>query len=82
MEEPSLLDQLRVPNCGGAFVSLNLFNFRESMSPAFERGDILFLARGSTPISAGDICVFKLSDREIPIVHRAIRVHREVESRH
>ncbi|KAM0682761.1 Signal peptidase complex catalytic subunit [Mitosporidium daphniae] len=39
----------------------------ESMSPAFERGDILFLARGSTPISAGDICVFKLSDREIPI---------------
>ena len=50
------------------------------MSPAFERGDILFLARGSSPVSAGDICVFKLSDREIPIVHRAIRVHREVEN--
>lgn len=50
------------------------------MSPAFERGDILFLARGSTPISAGDICVFKIVNKEIPIVHRVIRVHREIET--
>ena len=46
-----------------------------SMEPAFHRGDILFLHMGFTPFRAGDIVVFKVADREIPIVHRVIKVH-------
>lgn len=45
-----------------------------SMEPAFHRGDILFLHMGFTPFRAGDIVVFKVQDREIPIVHRVIKV--------
>ena len=41
-----------------------------SMEPAFFRGDILFLNRGDAPFAAGEVCVFKISGREIPIVHR------------
>ena len=44
-----------------------------SMEPAFYRGDILFLHMGFTPFRAGDIVVFKVADREIPIVHRVIK---------
>ena len=46
-----------------------------SMEPAFHRGDILFLHMGFTPFRAGDIVVFKVADRDIPIVHRVIQVH-------
>ena len=46
-----------------------------SMEPAFHRGDILFLHMGFTPFRAGDIVVFKVADRDIPIVHRVIKVH-------
>jgi signal peptidase len=44
----------------------------ESMSPGFERGDILFL----TPMkyTTGDMCVFQLYKNEIPIVHRNIKM--------
>lgn len=48
------------------------------MSPAFERGDILFLTMfKSEPIVAGDIVVFNVKGRDIPIVHRVLKVHRE-----
>lgn len=47
------------------------------MSPAFERGDVLFLTMYDTPIIPGDICVFKIEGRDIPIVHRVIKVHEE-----
>ena len=30
---------------------------------------------GFTPFRAGDIVVFKVADREIPIVHRIIKVN-------
>uniref|UniRef100_A0A183SSG3 Signal peptidase complex catalytic subunit SEC11 n=1 Tax=Schistocephalus solidus TaxID=70667 RepID=A0A183SSG3_SCHSO len=47
-----------------------------SMEPAFYRGDLLFLTNyESEPINVGDITVFKIEDREIPIVHRVLRVH-------
>lgn len=45
------------------------------MMPAFQRGDILFLSNYDDPIRVGDIVVFKIKDREIPIVHRVLRVH-------
>ncbi|CAG8475692.1 16578_t:CDS:2 [Acaulospora colombiana] len=41
-----------------------------SMEPAFYRGDLLFLGMPEEPIQIGDICVFKITDREVPIVHR------------
>ena len=46
-----------------------------SMEPSFKRGDILFLNMGDSPFRVGEIVVFKIEGREIPIVHRVIRVH-------
>ena len=46
------------------------------MEPGFFRGDLLFLwLDPNDPIEVGDITVFKLQAREIPIVHRVIEVH-------
>ncbi|KAF9429891.1 Signal peptidase complex catalytic subunit S11C [Podila epigama] len=47
----------------------------ESMEPAFARGDILFLSNPKKPVEIGEICVFKIPHREIPIVHRVIDRH-------
>ncbi|XP_033126596.1 signal peptidase complex catalytic subunit SEC11A [Anneissia japonica] len=47
-----------------------------SMEPAFHRGDLLFLTNHqSDPIRVGEIVVFKIEGREIPIVHRVLRLH-------
>uniref|UniRef100_A0A914KHV2 Signal peptidase complex catalytic subunit SEC11 n=1 Tax=Meloidogyne incognita TaxID=6306 RepID=A0A914KHV2_MELIC len=47
-----------------------------SMEPAFFRGDLLMLTNDvDDPIRAGDITVFKIEGRDIPIVHRVIKVH-------
>lgn len=46
-----------------------------SMEPGFYRGDILFLHMGRRPVRAGEIVVFNINGRDIPIVHRAIKVH-------
>lgn len=46
-----------------------------SMEPAFQRGDILFLNNQDDPIRVGEIVVFKIKDRDIPIVHRVLKVH-------
>lgn len=54
---------------------MKFFSFSESMSPAFERGDILFLTMHSDPLKVGDICVFNIKGRDIPIVHRIHKVH-------
>eukprot|EP00210_Caulerpa_lentillifera_P003418 g3261.t1 len=48
-----------------------------SMEPGFQRGDILFLHMGHAPIRTGEIVVFKIDGRDIPIVHRAIKIHEE-----
>ncbi|KAH7572367.1 hypothetical protein ACOSQ2_015740 [Xanthoceras sorbifolium] len=47
----------------------------ESMEPGFQRGDILFLRMSKDPIRAGEIVVFNIQGRDIPIVHRVIEVH-------
>ena len=53
----------------------NLF-YSGSMEPAFFRGDLLLLTNHyDEPIRAGEIVVFKIKDRDIPIVHRVIKVH-------
>ena len=46
-----------------------------SMEPAFYRGDILFLNKGSAPLRTGEIVVFNIDGRDIPIVHRVIKFH-------
>ncbi|KAI9340100.1 signal peptidase I [Pilaira anomala] len=47
-----------------------------SMEPAFHRGDLLFLTLPKNdPVAINDICVFKLPGRDIPIVHRVLKVH-------
>ena len=45
------------------------------MEPAFQRGDILFLSNRAHRVDSGDIVVFKVAGRDIPIVHRVLRVH-------
>ncbi|MCD7472256.1 Signal peptidase complex catalytic subunit S11A [Datura stramonium] len=50
----------------------------ESMEPGFKRGDILFLHMSKDPIRSGEIIVFNVDGREIPIVHRVIKVCWEV----
>lgn len=47
-----------------------------SMEPAFHRGDLLFLTNIPTePVRVGEIVVFKVEGRDIPIVHRVIKLH-------
>ena len=46
-----------------------------SMEPGFYRGDILFLNMGNQPIRVGEVVVFNIDQRDIPIVHRVIKVH-------
>jgi signal peptidase I len=46
-----------------------------SMEPAFQRGDLLFLWNRWYPTGVADIVVYKVKDKEIPIVHRVISTH-------
>nr|CAG4645822.1 EOG090X0DWF [Lynceus sp. MCZ IZ 141354] len=47
-----------------------------SMEPAFHRGDLLFLTNyEKDPIRVGEIVVFKVDGRDIPIVHRVLKLH-------
>lgn len=50
------------------------------MEPAFHRGDLLFLTnRVEDPIRVGEIVVFRIEGREIPIVHRVLKIHEKYE---
>jgi len=47
-----------------------------SMEPGFHRGDILFLTMyDEEPVVPGDVVVFQIDGRDIPIVHRTMNVH-------
>uniref|UniRef100_M4BYK1 Signal peptidase complex catalytic subunit SEC11 n=1 Tax=Hyaloperonospora arabidopsidis (strain Emoy2) TaxID=559515 RepID=M4BYK1_HYAAE len=46
-----------------------------SMEPAFQRGDILYLDNRKPELEIGDIVVYKVKGREIPIVHRVLELH-------
>ncbi|BBN10171.1 signal peptidase I [Marchantia polymorpha subsp. ruderalis] len=49
-----------------------------SMEPGIRAGDVLVVrAVDERPVRAGDIVVFRLEGREIPIVHRVVRVHED-----
>lgn len=49
-----------------------------SMEPTFQRGDILFLNNAVQDVHVGDVVVFKVKDRDIPIVHRILQVHHDI----
>ena len=51
-----------------------------SMEPAFFRGDILFLNMGTAPLRTGEVVVYNLDNKDIPIVHRVIEVHERRDS--
>jgi len=44
-----------------------------SMEPAFERGDLLFLWNRASNTQIGEIIVYNIKGKDIPIVHRVIR---------
>ncbi|KIW08348.1 signal peptidase complex catalytic subunit sec11 [Verruconis gallopava] len=44
-----------------------------SMEPAFERGDLLFLWNRGMDTQIGEIVVYNIQGKDIPIVHRVIR---------
>ncbi|XP_011889952.1 PREDICTED: signal peptidase complex catalytic subunit SEC11A isoform X4 [Cercocebus atys] len=47
-----------------------------SMEPAFHRGFFFFFTnRVEDPIRVGEIVVFRIEGREIPIVHRVLKIH-------
>nr|WCZ58606.1 signal peptidase complex catalytic subunit SEC11 [Andalucia godoyi] len=49
-----------------------------SMEPGIRRGDILFLndvrSNSAESLEIGDIVVFKIAERDIPIVHRIVQI--------
>lgn len=50
-----------------------------SMEPAFQRGDILFLWNRDYRQKVGDIVVYEIEGKSIPIVHRVLREHHNLE---
>ena len=44
-----------------------------SMEPAFQRGDLLFLWNRDTRAEIGEIVVYNVKGKDIPIVHRVVR---------
>lgn len=59
------------------------YHYSGSMEPAFHRGDLLFLTnRVEDPIRVGEIVVFRIEGREIPIVHRVLKIHEKYDGKH
>ncbi|KAK5084488.1 Signal peptidase complex catalytic subunit [Lithohypha guttulata] len=46
-----------------------------SMEPAFQRGDLLFLWNRDVGAEVGEIVVYNVKGKDIPIVHRVVRKH-------
>lgn len=52
-----------------------------SMEPAFQRGDLLLLWNRSPRTEVGEVVVYNVRDKDIPIVHRVLRTYPEVEGK-
>lgn len=50
-----------------------------SMEPAFQRGDVLFLWNRDSMAIVGDVVVYEIQGKSIPIVHRVLREHHNLE---
>ena len=44
-----------------------------SMEPAFQRGDLLFLWNRDKQAEVGEVVVYNVKGKDIPIVHRVVR---------
>lgn len=44
-----------------------------SMEPAFQRGDLLFLWNRAKETRIGEVVVYSVKGKDIPIVHRVVR---------
>lgn len=62
----------------------NIFSIQQvvvlsgSMEPSIHRGDLLVLSNyEEQPLATGDIVVYKLPGRGIPIVHRILKLHED-----
>ncbi|XYA00599.1 Signal peptidase complex catalytic subunit [Meyerozyma guilliermondii] len=53
-----------------------------SMEPAFQRGDILFLWNRQRQNKVGDVVVYEIKGKDIPIVHRVLREHHNSEKQY
>lgn len=51
------------------------------MEPAFQRGDLLFLWNRSPTAELGEVVVYNVQGKDIPIVHRVVRTFPEVDSK-
>ena len=49
-----------------------VFVTSESMTPVYQRGDILFVSNRTPTIELGDIVVYWFEGRRLPFVHRVI----------
>lgn len=47
-----------------------------SMEPAFQRGDLLFLWNRGEETKVGEVVVYNVKGKAIPIVHRVVRRHK------
>lgn len=45
------------------------------MEPIFHRGDLLILSNRKAAVDVGDVVVYNVKGRDIPIVHRVINQH-------
>jgi signal peptidase I len=45
------------------------------MEPVFHRGDLLVLSNRKKAVDVGDVVVYNVKGRDIPIVHRVIKQH-------
>ncbi|KAJ9293007.1 hypothetical protein DTO271G3_8142 [Paecilomyces variotii] len=52
-----------------------------SMEPAFQRGDLLFLWNRSPRAEIGEIVVYNVKGKDVPIVHRVVRTFPDVETK-
>lgn len=48
-----------------------------SMEPTFHRGDLIFVMHHEGPFKVDEIVVYKVTDKDIPIVHRIIEIKQE-----
>ena len=53
--------------------SPNVVVLSGSMEPAFQRGDLLFLWNRGLDTKVGEVVVYNVRGKDIPIVHRVVR---------
>lgn len=53
-----------------------------SMEPAFQRGDVLFLWNRDSMAKVGDVVVYEIQGKSIPIVHRVLREHHNLDKQY